>query len=121
MNLSVACGDSSPSRGALGKEIKFLWIAKASPTRRGGIASAMTERLYEGKPFLCRKVRLLASPVSFWRIVCYNGFAVHPAYLTGEEVDALAYFLTFLASVGADVVSHFICKWLDSCEENRKA
>ena len=64
---------------------------------------------------------LLASPVSFWRIICYNGFAVHPAYLTGEEVDALAYFLTFLVSVGADVVSHFICKWLDRCEENRKA
>ena len=64
---------------------------------------------------------LLASPVSFWRNVCYNGFAVHPAYLTGEEVDALAYFLTFLVSVGADVVSHFICKWLDRYEENRKA
>jgi hypothetical protein len=64
---------------------------------------------------------LLASPVSFWRNVWYNGFAVHPAYLTGEEVDALAYFLTFLVSVGADVVSHFICKWLDRYEENRKA
>ena len=64
---------------------------------------------------------LLAFSVSFWRNVWYNGFAVHPAYLTGEEVDALAYFLTFLVSVGADVVSHFICKWLDRCEENRKA
>ena len=63
---------------------------------------------------------LLASPVSFWQKEWYNGFAVHPAYLTGEEVDALAYFLTFLVSVGADVVSHFICKWLDRCEENRK-
>ena len=80
-----------------------------------------TERLYEGEPFLCRKVRLLAFSVSFWRKEWYNGFAVHPAYLTGEEVDALAYFLTFLVSVGADVVSHFICKWLDRCEENRKA
>ena len=63
----------------------------------------------------------LAFIVSFWRNVWYNGFAVHPAYLTGEEVDALAYFLTFLVSVGADVVSHFICKWLDRYEENRKA
>ena len=63
----------------------------------------------------------LAFIVSFWRNVWYNGFAVHPAYLMGEEVDALAYFLTFLVSVGADVVSHFICKWLDRCEENRKA
>ena len=63
---------------------------------------------------------LLAGPVSFWRNVWYNGFAVHPAYLTGEEVDALAYFLTFLVSVGADVVSHFICKWLDRFDKDRK-
>ena len=76
------------------------------------VAVAPTEgRLWQAASF----------PVSFWRIICYNGFAVHPAYLTGEEVDALAYFLTFLVSVGADVVSHFICKWLDRCEENRKA
>ena len=95
-------------------------FARGSPTR-GAVERSETERLYEGEPFLCRKVRLLASPVSFWRNVWYNGFAVHPAYLTGEEVDALAYFLTFLVSVGADVVSHFICKWLDRYEENRKA
>ncbi len=43
-----------------------------------------TERLYEGKPFLCRKVRLLASPVSFWRIICYNGFAALPAHFVRE-------------------------------------
>ena len=87
----------------------------------GELSAKQTERLYEGEPFLCRKVRLLAFSVSFWRKEWYNGFAVHPAYLTGEEVDALAYFLTFLVSVGADVVSHFICKWLDRYEENRKA
>ena len=43
-----------------------------------------TERLYEGEPFLCRKVRLLASPVSFWRIICYNGFAALPAHFVRE-------------------------------------
>ena len=43
-----------------------------------------TERLYEGKPFLCRKVRLLASPVSFWRNVWYNGFAARPAQSTKD-------------------------------------
>ena len=31
--------------------------AKASPLGRGGIASAMTERLYKGKPALCSKAR----------------------------------------------------------------
>ena len=111
---------TSPGRGGFGSPRKVNGFARGSPTR-GAVERSETERLYEGEPFLCRKVRLMASPVSFWRNVWYNGFAVHPAYLTGEEVDALAYFLTFLVSVGADVVSHFICKWLDRCEENRKA
>ena len=123
LNLSVTADAVPPPlpRGGLGSPRKVNGSARGSPTR-GAVERSETERLYEGEPFLCRKVRLAASfPVSFWRIICYNGFVVHPAYLTGEEVDALAYFLTFLVSVGADVVSHFICKWLDSCEENRKA
>ena len=84
--LSLTPFDSSPSRGASGGTVHFAGTAKASPTRRGGIASAMTERLYEGKPFLCRKVRLLASPVSFWRKEWYNGFAALPAHFMGREV-----------------------------------
>ena len=43
----------APSRGASGETVHFAGTAKASPTRRGGIASAMTERLYKGKPALC--------------------------------------------------------------------
>ena len=64
-NLSVTFGDSSPSRGASGGAEKFpmedeaLRNAKASPTRRGGIASAMTERLYEGEPDLFHAKRPL--------------------------------------------------------------
>ena len=50
----------------------------------GELSAKQTERLYEGKPFLCRKVRLLASPVSFWRIICYNGFAALPAHFVRE-------------------------------------
>ena len=38
------------------------------------------------EPFLCRKVRLLASPVSFWRKEWYNGFAALPAHFMGREV-----------------------------------
>ena len=45
-----------------------------------------TERLYGGEPFLYRKVRLLASPVSFWRKEWYNGFAALPAHFMGREV-----------------------------------
>ena len=44
--LSLTSFDSSPSRGASGETVHFAGTAKASPTRRGGIASAMTERLY---------------------------------------------------------------------------
>ena len=43
--LSLTPFDSSPSRGASGETVHFAGTAKASPTRRGGIASAMTERL----------------------------------------------------------------------------
>ena len=31
------------------------------------------------------------------------------------------YLITLLVSVAADVVSHFICKWLDKYDKNRKA
>ena len=48
--LSLTPFDSSPSRGASGETVHFAGTAKASPTRGGGIASAMTERLDEGKP-----------------------------------------------------------------------
>ena len=121
--LRHACGVPPPlPRGGFGSPRKVNGFARGSPTRGAGEELATRLRgCTKTEPFLCRKVRLLASPVSFWRKEWYNGFAVHPAYLTGEEVDALAYFLTFLVSVGADVVSHFICKWLDRCEENRKA
>ena len=50
---------SSPSRGASGETVHFAGTAKASPTRRGGIASAMTERLYEGEPDLFHAKRPL--------------------------------------------------------------
>ena len=56
-NLSVSHSlDSSPGRGASGGAEKFpmedeaLRNAKASPTRRGGTPSGVTERLYKGKP-----------------------------------------------------------------------
>ena len=101
-NLSVSLRSTAPpSRGASGGTVHFAGTAKASPTRRGGIASAMTERLYEGKPFLCRKVRLLASPVSFWRIICYNGFAALPAHLFGrggEKNGKYSFFYTVCRS-----------------------
>ena len=52
---SQALRASSPSRGASGETVHFAGTAKASPTRRGGIASAMTERLYEDRAFPLQK------------------------------------------------------------------
>ena len=48
---SQALRASSPSRGASGETVHFAGTAKASPTRGGGIAQAMTERLDEGRGF----------------------------------------------------------------------
>ena len=45
---SQALRASSPSRGASGETVHFAGTAKASPTRGGGTASAVTERLDEG-------------------------------------------------------------------------
>ena len=67
----------------------------------GAVERSETERLYEGKPFLCRKVRLLASPVSFWQIICYNGFAALPAHLFGrggEKNGKYSFFYTVCRS-----------------------
>ena len=73
------------------------------------------------EPFLCRKVRLAASfPVSFCRSLWYTCSAVHPRYLTGEGVKGLNHLLTILESVVANVISHYICKWLGKLDKNRK-
>ena len=50
----------APSRGASGETVHFAGTAKASPTRGGGSASALTERLYEDGPALCSKARPFA-------------------------------------------------------------
>ena len=70
---------TSPGRGGFGSPRKVNGFARGSPTR-GAVERSETERLYEGEPFL------LASPVSFWRIICYNGFAALPAHFMGREV-----------------------------------
>ena len=49
---SQALRASSPKGGASGETVHFAGTAKASPTRGGGSASALTERLYEDGPAL---------------------------------------------------------------------
>ena len=47
-----------------------------------------------------------------------------PAILMGKGGDIMAYLLTFLVSVAAnlasDIMSRFICKWLDRHDDDRK-
>ena len=93
------------------------------PLLQGEVASRQRWRrgCTKTEPFPCRKVRLAASfPVSFWRSLWYTCSAVHPRYLTGEGVKGLNHLLTILESVVADVMSHYICKWLDRFDKDRK-
>ena len=44
---------------------------------------------------------------------------IRPSYL-GREVYLMIHILTILESVVADVMSHYICKWLDRFDKDRK-
>ena len=43
-----------------------------------------------------------------------------PPTLFGREVKAVIHILTILESVIANVISHYICKWLDRLDKDRK-
>ena len=53
-----------------------------------------------------------------------NESAVYPRYPYGKGGDIMTYLLTFLVSVAAnlasDIMSRFICKWLDRYDDDRK-
>ena len=96
-----------PYRGeALAFRKVFLLSSKFSSSPEapllGELSAKQTERLYEGEPFLCRKIRLAASfPVSFWRKEWYNGFAALPAHLFGrggEKNGKYSFFYTVCRS-----------------------
>ena len=77
------------------------------------------------EPSLCRKVRLVTLlPVSFCRSLWYTESAVYPRYPYGKGGDIMAYLLTFLVSVAAnlasDIMSRFNCKWLARYDDDRK-
>ena len=43
-----------------------------------------------------------------------------PPTSIGGEVRFMVHFLAILESVVADVISHYICKWLDRFDKDRK-
>ena len=89
--------------------VDALW-RRACPLRHLRCHLSQRERLWQAAVF----------PVSFWRSLWYTCFAVHPRYLTGEGVKGLNHLLTILESVVANVISHYICKWLGKLDKNRK-
>ena len=42
-----------------------------------------------------------------------------PSYL-GREVKPMIHILTILESAVANIISHYICKWLDRFDKDRK-
>ena len=44
----------------------------------------------------------------------------YPPTSIGGEVSFMVHFLAILESVVADVISHYICKWLDRFDKDRK-
>ena len=43
-----------------------------------------------------------------------------PPILLGREVDSMVHLLAILESVVANVMSHYICTWLDRFDKDRK-
>ena len=42
------------------------------------------------------------------------------AHFIGKEVGTMNHIFAFMTSVAANVVSHFVCKWLDGWFKDRK-
>ena len=62
----------------------------------------------------------LAFIVSFWRIVCYTGLAALLAHFIGKGVSTMSLFLSLIQSVAVNIISHYVCKWLDGLSTGRK-
>ena len=134
--LSVTCGDTSPKGRGFGRPEGAKKPPFGDGAPGGGLSfwvsqwthlllplSLLLYAILRKSQALHRKFTvtlLLAFPVSFWRNVWYNGFAALPAHLFGREVKAMSSILSFVLSVGANVTSYYICKWLDRWFTGRK-
>ena len=48
------------------------------------------------------------------------GLRSNSAHFIGKEVGTMNHIFAFMTSVAANVVSHFVCKWLDGWFKDRK-
>ena len=57
---------------------------------------------------------------AFLLLLCYTGIAALLQTGIREEVSAMSSLIcSFLVTVGANVVSYYICKWLDSYRKGK--
>ena len=56
----------------------------------------------------------------FGELYVIIGLRFIPPILLGREVDSMVHLLAILESVAANVMSHYICKWLDRFDKDRK-
>lgn len=55
--------------------------------------------------------RIVRIKVDFCRNLCYDDFAVGASAV--KEVNRMEYVFTLMVSVAANVITYFVCKWLD--------
>ena len=79
------------------------------------IADAMPPPLV-GEALASRIVSCIFLPKFMIYLFCGSS---RPSYL-GREVYLMIHILTILESVVANVMSHYICKWLDRFDKDRK-
>ncbi len=56
----------------------------------------------------------------FGELYVIIGLRSNSAHFIGKEVGTMNHIFAFMTSVAANVVSHFVCKWLDGWFKDRK-
>ena len=87
---------------------------------RGGKGAEQKSPMEVAAPWGISITADLFISISFVENLCYNWFAVHPAHFMGREVNSMVHLLAILEPVVANVMSHYICKWLDRFNKDRK-
>lgn len=83
---------------------------------RAGLGLRLKKALPLGEALAFRIVSCIFLPKFMIYLFCGSS---RPSYL-GREVYLMIHILTILESVVADVMSHYICKWLDRFDKDRK-
>ena len=118
---------------ANGLSLHFLFLLYAIPRKSQALRRKFTERKGLPSPSLLRNAtfpigrgfRPRAGGMCSFVFLFVEKCAIIslrpcPPTLFGREVKAVIHILTILESVIANVISHYICKWLDRLDKDRK-